>query len=363
MGERENGMFYAWRRYWARGLDLFIYGLLWAVLTVLVFHINIADSGIDVRIMNTVMQLALMVLMEPLLLHFFGTTPGKAILGIRVVREDGGMLTVAQGFSRTIGVLIKGMGLSIPIYSLYTNYKSYGRCSDQRIQPWDEGISYTIKDTKRYRWLVYVAANAAVFGSLVVVAMSGQLPPNRGKLTVAEFAENYNYLAGYYNVASATQSLGADGKWQDETVPGEYHIAFSDMETPEFIYEVKNGYITGISFLVEERNRDEALPLFDTEAMLAVLAFTGAQKGAGIFNNDRGTIVDWIGASYFRDYHIVYRGVDITCERESKGYRKPISWLLIPEQDAENLYYRTEFRMRLDDKAQGVKSPVCVYGD
>lgn len=354
-------MFYAWRRYWARSLDLFLYGLLWYVFAVLVFHINLSRGGFSQNVFDTIMQMAVMLAVEPLLLNRFKTTPGKAVFGIRVTQENGERLTVSQGFSRTLGVLFKGMGLSIPVYSLYTYYKSYGRCKGSEIQPWDEGISYTIKDTRGYRWFIFVAANAAVFACLIGLVFAGQIPPNRGRLTVAEFAENYNYLARYYNLESGGEYLGEDGTWQKKQESGVVTISIPDVPAPEFTYEVKDGEVIGISFSVEFEDRDEWLPTYDTQMMLAVLAYAGAQKGIGLFSGDRMEMADCVASNHFRDYHIGYRGITIRCERELEGYQSLLSGILIPEDDADRLYVRTEFRMRQDESAAGMRSPVCTY--
>lgn len=361
MDGRENGMFYAWRRYWARGLDLFFYGLLWYLIAGPVFHINLMQEGIAITLFNLIMQLILTILIEPLLLNRFGTTPGKAVFGIRVVQENGERLTVSQGFSRTLGVIVKGMGLSIPIYGIYKQYKSYDRCADCRIQPWDEGISYTIKDTRWYRWLVFAAAHVLIFCGLIAVILVGQIPPDRGNLTVSDFAENFNYLADYYGFHMGGKYLDVNGRWQDEvTADGNYTVELLAIDVPEFVYEVEDGYVTGISFLVEERGLEEAVSTLDTQMTLAVLAYAGAQKGVGLFSNDRLVMADCIGGHYFADYHIVYRGIDIVCDREAEGYIGPISGILIPDEDS--LYYKIEFVMKKDESAIGVTKPVCTNG-
>lgn len=46
MEERKDGMFCAWRRYFARSLDLFIYGLLWSAVAVLGFSYQYCQKGI-----------------------------------------------------------------------------------------------------------------------------------------------------------------------------------------------------------------------------------------------------------------------------------------------------------------------------
>ena len=41
---------------------------------------------------------------ETLTLHFLGTTPGKALLGLKIVREDGSRLSLGEAAWRTAGV-------------------------------------------------------------------------------------------------------------------------------------------------------------------------------------------------------------------------------------------------------------------
>ncbi|MEM9017843.1 MAG: RDD family protein [Verrucomicrobiota bacterium] len=47
---------------------------------------------------------------EGVLIHVFGTTPGKAALGIRIVSEDGSNLPVLRSIGRSVYVLAMGMG-------------------------------------------------------------------------------------------------------------------------------------------------------------------------------------------------------------------------------------------------------------
>ena len=57
--------------------------------------------------------LGLMLLLEPLCLHKFGATPGKALLFLRLTRSDGSYFSYAEGFHRTLRVILLGLGLSL----------------------------------------------------------------------------------------------------------------------------------------------------------------------------------------------------------------------------------------------------------
>ncbi len=50
---------------------------------------------------------------EAVLIYLFGTTPGKALFGIRVVNRDGGRLTPGLSFARSYYVYAAGMGFYI----------------------------------------------------------------------------------------------------------------------------------------------------------------------------------------------------------------------------------------------------------
>lgn len=116
-----------WRRFFARSFDLSLCSLPWSLL-LLAFGVNITDQSIGGDLLALVVSVVLMLLLEPLLLSRFGTTPGKAILGLSVTALDGGRLTYHEAYQRTLLVLIRGMGLRIPIYTWVRNYKSYVAC-------------------------------------------------------------------------------------------------------------------------------------------------------------------------------------------------------------------------------------------
>ena len=134
----------------------------------------------------------LMLFLEPLLLHLFGTTPGKALLGLRLSAADGGRLAYGDGLTRMLLLAWYGFGVGIPIWNLVQLYRSAKRCADGEAQPWDTDIAYTARPFRAWSGAAYVLAAALLIGGTEAVNSASQLPPNRGDLTVAEFAENFN---------------------------------------------------------------------------------------------------------------------------------------------------------------------------
>ncbi|WP_317854670.1 RDD family protein [Chakrabartyella piscis] len=101
-----------------------------------------------------------------------GTTIGKRIFGIRVLDADGEKLTLEAAKKRTYSVFKHGMGYCIPLYDLYRQYKSYGKCKEGELV-WDAGISYEVEDNKVVLRMIigYVLLRAVAYGANMLVAM------------------------------------------------------------------------------------------------------------------------------------------------------------------------------------------------
>ena len=68
-----------WRRFFARMIDLLLYDLTWMVILTSAGLCAAGNRG--VTLLNDFLALLTMLLLEPLLLHLFGTTPGKWLMG------------------------------------------------------------------------------------------------------------------------------------------------------------------------------------------------------------------------------------------------------------------------------------------
>lgn len=337
-------VYHPWRRYFARILDINLYNLLWSAFLAFVFHINVADRSNAGNILDSFITIVIMLVLEPLLLNLFGNTPGKAIFGLRIENHDGSRLSYGEGFERTLGVLGGGMGFSIPIYNLIRLWKSYKLCIENEIQPWDESISYTIKDTKWYRSVLYIGAIALSFAAMLTLISAQLLPPNKGDLTIEEFVENYNYYANYYNIDFGDSYLDETGKWEKKNSSGTI-IYIGYTEKPDYNFTIENGYVTGVSFAVEIKNNEYLLSSYDDYMFLASLAFAGAQDEMRLFSKIPKRIAEQINNNIFNDYSFVEAGIMFNCNIEHSGYRET-AHMLFPIEDAKENYFRLNFSMK-----------------
>lgn len=304
-GDEIPQVFHPWRRYFARMIDFSIYEIFWFAFIGLGFHVNILNRGFGGSVIDTIVALLLMLFLEPVLLHFFGTTPGKAIFGLRIENPDGSHLSYGQGLERTLGVLATGMGFNIPIYYLVRLWKSYKLCIQSEVQPWDVSISYTIKDRKTYRNVLCVGAYAVLSAILLTMVSAQKLPPNRGDLTVAGFAENHNYYAESFDIDLGSEYyLNEKGKWTRNEYVG---VGFSNTSKSDFNFTIEDGYVTGISFPVDMEKQGGWIIPDDTQMVLASLAFAGAQDEVGLFSKVPDRIVEQI--DILKDFHFTEAGV------------------------------------------------------
>lgn len=162
----------------------------------LIFRPNVDFSGFGFNFALTVGGIMLMLLLEPLCLHLFGTTPGKRLLGLYVERPDGGRLSYGEAARRTFDVLTYGLGFYVPILSLVLCILSWHKHKEGRPLRWEEGSELRL-DKKHLGLLTAGFVALAVFAGFLgfVNEELSQMPKNRGDISAAEFCENYNGLA------------------------------------------------------------------------------------------------------------------------------------------------------------------------
>lgn len=344
-GDRLPYVYYPWRRFLARILDLSFYNLLWSGFLIFAFNVNLSLRSNIGSLMDTFASIALMLFLEPLWVHFFGTTPGKAIFGLKIEDPEGKRLSYNVALERTWGVISNGMGYNIPIYSLVRLWKSYKLCSENEIQPWDESVSYTIKDTKTYRGVLWIGGHAIIFFLLFMAISSQQIPPHRGDITLSEFVANYNYYAEFYNIDFGNKYLGKNGTWEEKPFDGAVYIETTYEGMPEFHYTIENGYVTGLSLILELENNQDWLSSYNGQRLLSSLAMAGAQDEMGLLSRAPERISKQINNNLFKDFSFIEAGIELTYNIQYSGYLATDTnfSLLIPDEDVSENYYRMEF--------------------
>lgn len=125
---------YLLRRFWARWLDLMVYLAAWWLL------MYVAGGNIKALMLSQWVQLTLLLpwfAAEAWLLHRFGTTPGKWLLGIRVVNEDGTPLSLRAAIRRSVFVWIAGLGFGWGLLPLLCQVMSWFTTRNTGKPIWD----------------------------------------------------------------------------------------------------------------------------------------------------------------------------------------------------------------------------------
>jgi len=247
-----------WKRFIARRLDGAFLHLVFLLLLGVVLRIR-PVNGFLYQLLDWYIVINLLLIpVEAMFLHLFGTTPGKFLLGIRVESENGGNLTFAEAAKRSWNVLRYGYGFCIPIYSVWRLYRSYrdykelGYSEWELKQSWELQFDYYYPPKKKAIAIGIVVCMLA--GLFLWIGESGK-PTYRGEnLTVAQVAENFNNWSNYHSNGTGAP-MKEDGRWPVSWPTHGANIAFfSDaMGIPEdgysaFVFETKDGDVRRVTF-------------------------------------------------------------------------------------------------------------------
>lgn len=326
-----------WRRYFARSLDLGLYGLAILAVLLLGFHVplEIMASRVVGLLVSWLANLP-MLLLEPLMLSRWGTTPGKALLGIRVLDPEGQKLSLLQARRRTMTVFAKGMGYGIPGYELYREYQSMRDCENWQWHDWEvypcagEPEQMTVPE-QGWRCWAYAAVRAACYGLVVLISLQSLMPPCRGELDLKDFCQNISFYRRYLSVDG--EDFTPEGiREEPEPEPGV--IVISDLYENE-IQEVwspveENGETVGFRYTLHARGNFFWVGLEDRQ--LGVLAYVGSLPET----NCVGLVRDgWLDLLEDRpwDFELVHRGIRLTQRTEIRGADHQTGGWLVAEED------------------------------
>ena len=250
------------RRFFARMMDLVLLHCLLVLLVVvglrvrtnLKFWLWFITAGV----------VWLMIPLEALMLWIFGTTPGKLYFGIKLKYYYGKRFTFAAAIRRSWLVFRYGLVFNVPFYNQYRLCKCYYECDEYPDMKWDDETDVTYQKwskTNPFSLCCFIM----LIGLLYNIWYSDcLLPKHREDLTIAQFAENYNFYAEYLEVP---YRLNSDGTWVDD------QDTEGDKQT-DFTYTLENGIITAIHLDAEIRGFTTMVPYADyqTTAMIALSA-------------------------------------------------------------------------------------------
>jgi len=285
-----------WRRFGARTLDYFALGILVQFILIVVLRIRPIPG--NSRMISILLQMAvgaIFIPIEALLLHLWGTTPGKLVFGIRIERIEGGRLSFSDALERAKMVFLSGVGLRIPIVSevvmflryctltgrSFWRWAKYDSVSPPYDMDWDYNneIHYDEGVGKRRAALISVVVLLAVLFS--VNLFDSVKPKYRSNdLTVAEFASNYNsYAELLYKNSEDIEKLSYDGTWIEEEGSYVIHVgATPAVENQDFLYESENDHLRSVAFSQQWKDVTILTP-FDVRCYIAALTLYASQEG------------------------------------------------------------------------------------
>lgn len=333
-----------WRRYFARWMDLLFYTVVWNVFLALVLGVNTYLRSAGGRMLDLIVEYLLMLLAEPVLLHLFGTTPGKWILGLRVTDNEGKRLSMEEARARTWKMLLYGMGLGIPIWNLIRLWKSYRGCAEGETQEWEYHSAVTLKDERGWRIAAYLGAVVFLCVVHVFAYNASTLPKNRGDITVAQFSENYNRYSKFYGYTSRYY-LNSKGQWIEDGSRGNISVDLTAHAQPVYRFFETDGTVTGVSFSVTSRGGDKWISGYRDEMILSMLAFAGARKENNIFSGEMKKAVEAVGEASFESFELSVCGVRVTCEAAYSGYTEVAGFDVLMPVEGEERWYSLSFSM------------------
>ena len=339
-----------WRRYFARGIDLVLVGLPVSFVQYVLLHRNYTTVSRWEDIICALIGWGLLLLLEPLLLARFGTTAGKWCMGITVTRPDGERLSYGEALERTAAVWLYGAGLGISIVELVCNYRSYRRYMNGEELAWESGSIERFDGRGTGRMvLLYAASTALSLALTLAMGLSAALPPNRGDLTVAEFAENVNFYRGYFDYGQRW-TLDSSGGW----VENEYEYENENVsyfggggEPTPFSYTVEDGVLRAVHWAYTE-TAETIYGTGDENARMAYLALAAAQKGTSLFNI-RG-VVKQIGSNSWAgdaDYSAAWKNVEMRYDARIEGEYYYSEGFFLSVQDGQPITVTLTFDARL----------------
>ena len=347
--------FTPWRRLFAYNLDCKLCQLLLYAVLELGFHVNTNKRSWLLSLLYACLALMLQLLIEPWLLHRFGTTPGKALMGIYIETESGERPTYAQAIARTWKRFWYGLGAEIPILNLVRMWKKgYRPCRNCESCAWDSEneLVCLIHDRKAWRGWIMAAAYAGCVAVNVLLSSAAALPPCRGRLTVAQFARNYNMLANYYG-DETNWRLDETGAWEDITPAGVFIVRVGDeIGRPDWQFTLDaDGYIQRAELAADYRNCDGMvwISTLEDQTLLGMLSIVCAQPGVHAWSFAPQRI-----ARAFKQQvdtgsmRIDYRGVSVAYDCTYQGFSQAGA-ALIPEETENEAHVK--LRIEIGDES------------
>ncbi|MCX6878756.1 MAG: RDD family protein [Verrucomicrobia bacterium] len=139
------------RRFWARWLDIHVYIAMWWLV------MWASGRNIEAVLNNPwimVAQLMPWFILESILIHRYGTTPGKWLLGLRVTNTNGTPLSLSAATLRSILILVGGIGFGWSPLALFCQALSFFIAKRLGNPLWDHVGGHRVQASPLAAWRI-----------------------------------------------------------------------------------------------------------------------------------------------------------------------------------------------------------------
>lgn len=172
-----------WPRFWARFLDIQLYSWPVILLFAAIFPDMLSDEAFQGRTGDLLLGaicLPFALAIDAVILSKTGSSIGKGIAGIFLATTDGRRVEMGPSFLRNARAWVQGMGLGVPILSLFTYMAAYHDLRDNGSTAWDRATDsrvYSTSDSSSRTWVVAILgiALATIGNTLSRMSESGSL--------------------------------------------------------------------------------------------------------------------------------------------------------------------------------------------
>ncbi len=345
-----------YRRRYARIMDIVIMQALCVLVMVFVFHCSVTQIEMYEWIMVWMAAIVLAFVLEPFFLHWFATTPGKAIFHLQVRKIDGSKLSVSEARERLGEIFSTGFGAMFQGFApkgfsgARANHELEGAYwyGDGKVDlPWEKhNHSYTIAENSWWRSILCIVLFVGCLGGSRYTPYMVKPDFHTGDLTPAEYAENINHYISTYASDSAFNDweMQENGRWEKKATD-RYVVTPGGIFNPQSCYiEVdENGYVNKVSYQLLEVDSNTWITDEFFMKMILASAFLGDQKSEKAFCEKLFDLRKKMDDMEYQSYNFVEEGLEFTNEVTYNGYEVRHSMLIPKEPLAEELYVEINF--------------------
>lgn len=326
-----------WRRYFARSLDLSLYGLLWSFILTFVFKVSLINRNILELLFDNYMAIAFMFFFEPIFLSIFATTPGKWCMGIYIYDYSNQKLTWMESINRTFSMFVYGMGCSIPLLGSFREFISCHKYTNNKPLEWDINTTIQSKDKYTFGIVAFVFTYIIRALILIVLIMLSLMPNHKGDLTIKQFSENYNYIIANKE-GELSCYLDSNANW----IHNGNVIHSSPLQHPNIQFELENNTIKKITIEQAIYSNTEMILDHPIPLLYALETMVTAQKDYNPLSNDLTNLQSDFISHLKTEYHEDYLNLSIDYSLDYEGYECIDYDVWIPdENDPQNHFIYT----------------------